>query len=77
MKKQNTNRTEMIAMQQAGGIIETDSELLSIDLNTDNDNDPLPENQTTFPNIDCLNEDWDYTDICYRKQIVSTKTMPS
>ena len=50
-EEENINQTEMIAMQSDEGKIEIDAELLSDDLNIDNDNDPLPENCTTFPNI--------------------------
>ena len=41
-EEENINQTEIIAMQCVGGEIEINTELLSIGLNIDNDNDPLP-----------------------------------
>ena len=43
-----------------------DTELLSIGLNIDNDNDPLPKNRSTFPNIEFFYEDWGHPYICYQ-----------
>ena len=71
-EEENMNQIETIAMQYIGGEIEIDVELLSIDLNTDNGNDPLLENHATFLIIEYFYDDWGPTGICYRKQIVST-----
>ena len=57
-EEENINQTEIIAMQCVGGEIEINTELLSIGLNIDNDNDPLPENHTKFQNIECFMKIW-------------------
>ena len=57
-EEESKNRTQMIAMQRAGGEIEINAERLSIGLNMDNDNDPLPEFRVTFPNMECFYAYW-------------------